>query len=150
AANIHRAAVNVAGDPGPRAVGREGELVRGVRAVHDDPIPASAAVDGVTAVAGRPQEVVEALAAGQDVVPGAAVHGQLDQAPGKVRSVQYVVTAEGVDQQPVVRRHRIGDAHDGDRAHCGVDGSRSDGPDLADVGAVGAIDDNDVGLAVDP
>src|SRR5262249_59690263 len=72
---VHRAAVEVAGDPGPRAVGREDEPLRQVRAVDDHRVRAATAVDGVAAVARVPDERVDARAAGQGVVPGAAAPG---------------------------------------------------------------------------
>src|SRR5204863_4701328 len=90
-------------------------------------------------------------AAGQGVVPGAAVQNQLDQLArvgrGEVRGVHAVVPAEGVHRQRVVPALRANDVHEGNRAHGGVD-ARPDGLDLGDVVAGGAVEDDGVGLAV--
>src|SRR5262249_54812560 len=71
AIEVHRAAVEVADDPGPGAVGRDVEPLREVRPVNDNPVRAVAALDGVAAVARVPDERVGARAADQGVVAGA-------------------------------------------------------------------------------
>src|SRR5262249_52970486 len=82
ATEVHRSAVEVAGDPGPGAVGRDVEPLGGVRAVEHQGVANAAgvaALDGVAAVARVPDERVDPRAADQEVVPGAADLGQPDQ-----------------------------------------------------------------------
>src|SRR5262249_19659255 len=146
AAYVRRAAVNVAGDPDAGTAGRDVEPLRGVRAVEDDPVRAVAALDGVAAAARLPAERVGPVAAGQGIVPGAAVDRQLHLAGGEVRGVQHVVTAQHVHHQGVFRV-RAEDVHKGNRTHGGVD-AIAEGPDLADIVSVGAVDDDRVGLAI--
>src|SRR5262249_38924877 len=123
----------------------------GVGAVEGQRVEAVAAVDGVAAVTGVPDEGVVAGAAGQGVVAGAAVDGQLDMVRGQARGVQHVVAAEGVHLQDVEPPLRVADSHGGHLTHGGVDeggNTNSVGADLAEVVAVGAVDDDDVGLVV--
>src|SRR5262249_30763391 len=152
AAEVHRAAVEVAGDLDPSAVGREVELLRQVRAVDDHRVGAASTLDGVAAVAGVPDEGVGARTADQRVVAGAAVHGQPDQLARvrreQVRGVYHVVAAQHVHRQDVHTRVLAGDMHEGNSTHGGVNAS-SDGPDLADIVYVGAVDDDRVGMDVE-
>src|SRR5262249_43378324 len=154
AADVHRSAIDVAGEPGPTAAGRENDSLRQVRAIEHQRVPDEAAVarvDGVIAVAGVPDEGVVPRAAGQAVVPRAAAHGQPDELDGvrreQARGVHRVVAAEGVHPQRVDRAQRAGDGHKRKKARDG-DSRRVETPrDLDGFASVGAVEDDGVGLA---
>src|SRR5262249_23248014 len=147
AAQVHGDAADVAGEPDARAVGREVEPLRGVRPVEHQPVQAGAAVDGVAAVARAPQEGVEARAADQVVVPGAAVHGQLDHAGGQARGVHRVGAAEGVDEERVQDPVGVGDVDLGRQPqHVRCTDAGADDVDV--VVPVAPVDDDGIGLTV--
>src|SRR5262249_39029593 len=98
---VHRDVAHVAGQDNVTAVARDPEVLRRVRAVEGQLVEAGLAVDGVAAVAGVPDERVVPLAADDEVVAGAAGHGQSDHAGDQVRGVHRVVAAEGVDDERV-------------------------------------------------
>src|SRR5262249_58210800 len=86
------------------------------------------------------------VAAGQGIGPGAAVDRQLHLAGGEVGGDEHVITAQHVHHQGVFRV-RAEDVHKGNRTHGGVD-AIAEGPALADIVSVGAVDDDRVGLAI--
>src|SRR5262249_17848958 len=69
AIQVHRHPVDVAGDPRPRAVRREGDVVVDVAAEESQQVVAGAAVDCVVPVARVPGEPVVAGAPNERVVP---------------------------------------------------------------------------------
>ena len=78
------------------------------------------------------------------VVAGAAVDRQLDDAGGQRGRRHAVVAAQGVDDERVVGPLGVGDVHLGRQPDHGDRGPRAE--DVDDVVAVGAVDDDDVGL----
>ncbi len=97
-------------------------------------------------VAGAADQGVVARAADQDVVAVAAVGRERDRAGRQARGVHHVVAGQGVDRQPVVGGLGARDVHLGGQAEHG-DAARVAG-DGDHVVAVGAVDDDGVGLAV--
>ena len=81
-----------------------------------------------------------------DVVAGAAVDGQPDHGGGQSGGVDRVVAAEGIDDERVVGPFGALDGHQGRQPGDGEAGAAAG--DLDGVGAVGAVDDDRVGLAV--
>src|SRR5262249_40817435 len=145
-AEIHRDVAHVAGEANVTAAGRDHEGLGRVRAGEGQLVEAGLAVDGVAAVAGVPEERVAPLAAEDGIVARAAGHDQLHLAGGQVRGVDRVVAAQHVHRQGIYRV-RTGDVRNWNGTHGGVD-VRSDGPDLAEVASVGAVDGDRVGLTV--
>ena len=91
-----------------------------------------------------PSSDVVAVAADQHVVAVAAVGRELDRAGRQARGFDHVVAGQGVDRQPVVGGLGAGDVDLGGQAEHG-DAARVAG-DGIDVVAVGAVDDDGVGL----
>jgi hypothetical protein len=99
--------------------------------------------DIITRAAG---ENVVAGAADQDIVSVSAVRGKLDCIGGQTRCLDYIVAAQTVDNQSIIRGHRADDVHlrgktkDGDAGgipHC-----------LDDIVTRGPLDKDGVCLAV--
>ena len=107
-------------------------------------VVAVVAEDEVVAVAA--EEHVGALRAEERVVAGAAVDRQLDDAGGQRGRRHAVVAAQGVDDERIVGPFGVGDVHLGRQPDHGDRSSRAE--DVDDVVAVGAVDDDGVGLGV--
>ena len=113
-----------------------------VAGAHEGHVVAVVAEDEVVAVAA--EEHVGALRAEERVVAGAAVDRQLDDAGGQRGRRHAVVAAQGVDDERIVGPLGVGDVHPGRQPEHGDRGPRAE--DVDDVVAVGAVDDDDVGL----
>ena len=168
---VHRHVGDVAEEEDAPAVGRDVDVLAGVGAEEQHRVGAVLALERVVAVARVPledvvagaheghvvavvaedevvavaaEEHVGALRAEERVVAGAAVDRQLDDAGGQRGRRHAVVAAQGVDDERVVGPLGVGDVHLGRQPEHGDRGPRAE--DVDDVVAVGAVDDDDVGL----
>src|SRR5207245_1464581 len=74
AVGVHDDVGHVAGEPQPRAVGRQVDVLGNIGAVELQGVQARLALDGVATVTGVPHEGVITRAHQRHVVPGAAAH----------------------------------------------------------------------------
>src|SRR5262249_16786261 len=129
AADVHGDGADVAGQPQPRAVGGDVDLLGDVGAVELQGVLAGLALDDVVAVAGVPHErvvagahlrrvvagaaenLVVALAADQQVVARTTFEGELNGPGGQAGGVDDVVAALSIDHQGVVGPFRADDVH---------------------------------------
>src|SRR5262245_6122652 len=115
-----------------------------VAGTHAGDVVALVAVDEVVAVAAQQQ--VGTLAAEDPVVARAAVQGQLDDTGRQCGGRQAVVAVQRLDAERVVGPLGVGDVHRGRQPDHGGRGPLAE--DVDGVVAVGAVDDDGVGLAV--
>src|SRR5436190_3877634 len=163
AVHIHDNGGDIAGEPHPRAIGREIDLLVDVRAVEYQRVVTALTFNRVAAVAGIPDEGIVtgsqlgrivaapaddkiiAGAADNMVVAIAAVDREIDCAGNEQRGIDIV------GAQAAIHDQRVGDSGsvDGHLCRQSVDGNRCAAADYLDlIDASRAIDDHGVGLTV--